>query len=58
MNLMLRRAASKLRRTDDPVLSVAVEAGFSDLSEFNRRFLRVLGVTPRAFRARGLGRGS
>jgi AraC-like DNA-binding protein len=52
----LRRAASKLRHSDDPVLSIAVESGFSDLSEFNRRFRRVLGVTPRAFRKHGPGR--
>ncbi len=48
----LRRAARRLRQSDDPVLTVAIEAGFSDLSEFNRRFRRVLGVTPTAFRAR------
>ena len=52
----LRAAARRLRRTDDPVLQVAVDSGFSDLSEFNRRFRRVLGLTPSAFRRRSSGR--
>jgi transcriptional regulator GlxA family with amidase domain len=48
----LRRAASLLRHTNDLILTIACEAGFGDLSEFNRRFRRLLGVSPRDFRAR------
>jgi AraC family transcriptional regulator len=52
LSLRLRRAAQRLRDSDDPVLKVALDSGFSDLSEFNRRFRRVLGVTPSAYRAK------
>lgn len=50
LSLRLRRAAERLRHGNEPVLRIAIEAGFSDLSEFNRRFRRMLGVTPRAYR--------
>jgi AraC family transcriptional regulator len=46
----LARAAERLRRTDLPVAAIAFDAGFGDLSTFNRRFRRVMGVTPRAYR--------
>jgi AraC family transcriptional regulator len=48
----LRRAAVRLRQTTVPISAVAYEAGFSDLSTFNRRFRRVIGMTPGAWRAR------
>jgi AraC-like DNA-binding protein len=48
----LRRAALRLRQSDEPVLSVALDCGFNDVSEFNRRFKRFLGVSPTQFRAR------
>jgi AraC family transcriptional regulator len=48
----LRRAAVRLRQTTVPISAVAYEAGFGDLSTFNRRFRRVIGVTPGAWRAR------
>lgn len=47
----LRRAAVRLRRTTDPIAAVAYEAGFNDLSTFNRRFRRIMGMTPGAWRA-------
>lgn len=31
--------------------TVALEAGFNDLSTFNRRFRRLMGATPSAYRA-------
>jgi AraC-like DNA-binding protein len=46
----LRRAAVQLRRTTDPISAIAYEAGFNDLSTFNRRFRRVMGMTPGAWR--------
>lgn len=47
----LHRAAVRLRTTDEPVSAIAYEAGFNDLSTFNRRFRRVMGAAPTAFRA-------
>ena len=48
----LRRAAVRLRRTTDPISAIAYEAGFNDLSTFNRRFRRIMGMTPVAWRRR------
>lgn len=48
----LQRAATRLRRSDDPVSVIAVESGFDDLSTFNRRFRRALGLSPGAYRGR------
>ena len=46
----LRRAALRLRRTTDPISAIAYEAGFNDLSTFNRRFQRIMGMTPGSWR--------
>jgi AraC family transcriptional regulator len=46
----LKRAALRLRRTTDPVSAIAFEAGFNDLSTFNRRFRRIMGMTPGSWR--------
>jgi AraC-like DNA-binding protein len=48
----LYRAALSLRHSDDAVSTIALEAGFNDLSTFNQRFRRVTGQTPRAWRKR------
>jgi AraC family transcriptional regulator len=48
----LHRAAVRLRRTTDSISSIAFEAGFNDLSTFNRRFRRALGTSPCGYRAR------
>ena len=47
----LHRAAVRLRTSGDPVSAIAFDAGFGDLSTFNRRFRRLMGCSPRAFRA-------
>jgi AraC family transcriptional regulator len=47
----LRRVAVQLRRSDEPVSAIAYDAGFNDLSSFNRRFRRVMGMHPTAYRA-------
>ena len=39
-------AAVQLRRSSRPVLDIALDAGFADLSTFNRRFRAIMGVTP------------
>ena len=49
----LRRAAVRLRTTDESVSSIAMETGFGDLSTFNRQFRRFLGANPTEFRAKG-----
>jgi AraC-like DNA-binding protein len=51
LRMRLHRAAVRLRRTDDAISGIAYDAGFNDLSTFNRRFRRLMGETPRAFRA-------
>jgi AraC family transcriptional regulator len=46
----LRQAATRLRQTADPIVDIALDAGFGDLSTFNRRFRRIMGKTPSAWR--------
>ena len=52
----LHRAAVRLRRTDESVSAIAFDAGFNDLSTFNRRFRRLMGASPSAWRAVGSAR--
>jgi AraC family transcriptional regulator len=47
----LHRAAVRLRRSDESVVSIASETGFNDLSTFNRRFRNIMGCSPSVFRA-------
>jgi AraC-like DNA-binding protein len=49
----LHRAAIRLRQSDDQIAAIAFDAGFNDLATFNRRFRRLMGVTPGVYR--GLG---
>lgn len=48
----LHRAAVRLRRSDESVSTIAFDVGFNDLSTFNHRFRRIMGVSPSAYRAR------
>ena len=48
----LHRAALRLRRSTEQISSIAFEAGFNDLATFNRRFRRLMGVTPGNYRTR------
>jgi AraC-like DNA-binding protein len=50
LRLRMHRAAVRLRRSDDPVSTIAFDAGFNDLSTFNRRFRRIIGASPTTFR--------
>jgi AraC-like DNA-binding protein len=50
----MRQAAARLRQTSGPITDIAFEAGFGDISTFNRRFRRVMGMTPGAWRARSI----
>ncbi len=47
----LHRAAVRLRTCDEPISTIAFDAGFGDLSTFNRRFRRLMGCSPGAYRA-------
>ena len=46
----LHRAAVRLRCSSEPVSMIAFDTGFNDLSTFNRRFRRILGASPSAYR--------
>ena len=50
--LRMHKAAVRLRTTPAPVSTVALDAGFNDLSTFIRRFRRLMGVSPGAYRKR------
>jgi len=49
----LHRAAVRLRSSDATISAIAFDAGFGDLSTFNRRFRRLFGKHPGGYRARG-----
>ncbi len=49
----LHRAAVRLRRTSESIAAIAFAAGFNDLSTFNHRFRRVMGLSPSAYRRVG-----
>lgn len=51
LHTRLCRVARRLRGSGEPISAIALEAGFNDLATFNRRFRRMIGVTPGAFRA-------
>jgi AraC family transcriptional regulator len=52
LHTRLRSAAKRLWQTADPITLIAIESGFNDLSTFNRRFRRLMGLTPSAYRSR------
>lgn len=52
----LHRAAVRLRTSDTAISTIAFDAGFNDLSTFNRRFRREMGEAPGAYRAGRTGR--
>jgi AraC-like DNA-binding protein len=49
------RVCARLADGDESITAVAMECGFNNLSHFNRRFLEITGLTPRAFRAETRG---
>ena len=51
LHTRLRRAALQLRGSAESIAAIAFAAGFNDLSTFNRRFARVIGMSPGAYRA-------
>lgn len=52
------RACHLLRETENPIVDIALDVGFSNLSFFNRVFLRECGMTPGTYRKKGRGAGS
>jgi len=49
----LRRAAVRLRVSRQPVLHIALDCGFGDVSNFNRAFRSEFGMSPKAYRQTG-----
>jgi AraC family transcriptional regulator len=49
----MRRAAVRLVISSETVSMIAFEAGFGDLSSFNKRFRALFGITPLAHRRQG-----
>lgn len=49
--LRIRYAVGMLRNTDESVAAIARASGFADLSNFGRTFRRLVGQSPRRFRA-------
>jgi AraC-like DNA-binding protein len=52
LHTRLHRAAVRLRTSEAPISAIAFDAGFGDLSTFNRRFRRAMGCSPGAWRTR------
>jgi transcriptional regulator GlxA family with amidase domain len=54
----MRRAAVRLVTSSEPVSTIAFEAGFGDLSTFNKRFRDMFGMPPQAHRRQGRAQGA
>ncbi len=50
--LRIGEACRMLVETDQPVSEIALDSGFNNLSNFNRRFREIKGETPRKFRSK------
>ncbi|TFG79708.1 MAG: AraC family transcriptional regulator [Spirochaetales bacterium] len=46
----VKRACTLLKSSDLPIIEVASVVGYNNLSFFNRYFLRIVGLSPRAYR--------
>ncbi len=46
----IKHACAVLKSSDMPIIDVSFAVGYNNLSFFNRYFLRIMGVSPRAFR--------
>jgi AraC family transcriptional regulator len=49
----LTQAAERLVRSRDPIVAIALDAGFESQAAFTRAFRRIFHATPAAYRARG-----
>ncbi len=50
--IRIAQACGKLYASDDQITAIAQEAGFKNLANFNRHFLKVRGMTPSEYRER------
>jgi AraC-like DNA-binding protein len=50
--IRIARACTLLEETRNPIVEVAAEAGFGNLSHFNRQFRARTGMPPRVYRSR------
>jgi AraC-like DNA-binding protein len=48
----IQKAAHALEETSGPVMEIAMDHGFDNISYFNLQFRREFGMTPRQFRMR------
>jgi AraC-like DNA-binding protein len=46
-------AIRRLRETNDPIATVALDCGYSDQSAFTRQFRQTVGLSPSEYRATG-----
>ena len=44
------QACGMLYASDEPILKIAQQAGYNNLANFNRQFLKVKGMTPSVYR--------
>lgn len=51
IGLRIGEACSRLSRTTQPIRNIAEDVGYASLVNFNRQFLRLRKMTPRAYRA-------
>ncbi|GAA0901797.1 AraC family transcriptional regulator [Luteibacter anthropi] len=51
----VQHACERLSGSDAPITDICYDVGFSNLSNFNRRFLILTGMTPREYRMRHRG---
>ncbi len=51
----IHRARELLETTDQSIMQIALQTGFSDGAYFTRTFQREVGMTPRAYRRKGRG---
>lgn len=52
--LRLRQACYELKSTEKSVMEIAMNSGFRNLSNFNRRFKRTFGITPSEYRKKSI----
>jgi AraC-like DNA-binding protein len=52
IRLRIADACARLSATEQPIQHIASETGYASLANFNRHFLRLRGMTPRAYRGR------
>ncbi|NES01348.1 MAG: helix-turn-helix transcriptional regulator, partial [Symploca sp. SIO1B1] len=44
------KAKQLLKQTDQPIVNIALDCGFSSHSHLNRKFRQLTGMTPKAYR--------